>query len=280
MKKLVLILVVIILTVGMSLSLTACNNATTQGQLVNILAEHSHETFTYNVLDASNNVIGTYTVDLTKKNANDQFTFGNATIKVNEGILVESVLSVGVIEYKTGCYYDLIGGSNFMTPAYTYRVEKEDGNERINVQGVYDGATLDYTVAIKNGESKSSSIKCDSPYYDNNEFHQLLRGVTTFSSSFSFTFNTPIVSADEETSVSLTASCGSTETINFNGSDIECYKVFLSRSTTVAGISQTLYYAVDDYKVNGWPLTHILVKFVENGYTYQLTSASLLSLAV
>jgi len=279
MKKLALVLVLIVLT--LSFTLTGCNKASTQGQLVNILANHNHEVFTYDVSDSSG-VIGSYVVTLDKKASQDSFTFGdeNTTIKVNEGILAQAVLTVGTTTYNTGCYYDLISGSSFMTPAYTYRVKNVDGQETFKLFGKYDGTSLNYDKWINGGEKQSGTVTAESsPYYDNNEFHQLLRGVTTFSTSFSFSYAVPLVSETESTSVSLTAACSTTETLQFNGADVNCYKVVVSRSTKVAGTTQTLYYSVDDIKPSlsgtGWPITHALLKIVEGNITYTLKSASL-----
>lgn len=39
--------------------------------------------------------------------------------------------------------------------------------------------------------------------------------------------------------------------------------VKVSRSTQVAGSSETLFYAVDDLKLAGWSVKNVLVKFEE-----------------
>ena len=127
-----------------------------------------------------------------------------------------------------------------------------------------------------------------------------------------------MVNATEQTSASLTLSVSGTENIsglefdsvgrNEEGAEIasettslECYKATLSRSTTVAGASQTLYYTVapvyaavneagDDTLVstydNGWwALPHVLAAIVEpyndadgnaQTVTYTLTDISLI----
>ena len=64
---------------------------------------------------------------------------------------------------------------------------------------------------------------------------------------------------------------------------IECYKTYVSRSTEVAGISQTLYYASSDILISGWAMKHVLVKIEEpfkkdnvtNLMTYELKTATL-----
>ena len=102
----------------------------------------------------------------------------------------------------------------------------------------------------------------------------------------------PLVSATEAGSVTLTTRAdgktnvktpytASSEKYSDNG--IECYKVYVSRATEVAGVSQTLYYAASDVLFNGWAMRHVLVKIEEpfkkdgstNMMTYELKTATL-----
>ena len=171
-----------------------------------------------------------------------------------------------------------------------------NGKEFFRMDGTYNGSSLAYTLTA-NGESKSGNIGLNSPYYDNNEFHQSLRGISTFGTSFSFSFNTAVVNASEQTSISLTLSVNGTETVSDlpfpsvskdgDGNEVQnqttalnCYRTTLSRSTTVTGAAQTLYYTVDpvyaaineegtdtligtSYDDSKWQLPHVLVRIVE-----------------
>ena len=53
------------------------------------------------------------------------------------------------------------------------------------------------------------------------------------------------------------------ENTPFKNDGVECHKVIISRSTEVAGSTQTLYYSVNDIKIKGWPIKHALIKIVE-----------------
>ena len=303
MKKVILTISVMLIAVIACLSMTACNNtATTQGQLRNILSDHNNETFVYDVFakDSDGNKVegydGTYTVTLKAySNGSSISDFGSADTKLENlsaGVLVKGLLTVGTQTYDTGCYFNLINGSSYMVPAYSYRVQKDGENETLRVFGSYDGKKYSYTRTV-NGEKSEGTVEAGSAtYYDNNEFHQSLRTITTFSDSLSFGFSMPLVSATEASSVSLTAKVNGKTKVKtaftesnekYAAEGIECYKTDVSRTTQVAGISQTLYYAEKEVLINGWAMEHVLVKieepFKKDGKTcymnYELKTATL-----
>ncbi len=303
MKKVILSISVMLIALIACLSMTACNNtATTQGQLRNILSDHNNETFVYDVFakDSGGSKVegydGTYTVTLKAYSDGSSISdFGSADTKLENlaaGVLVKGLLTVGTQTYDTGCYFTLINGSSYMVPAYSYRVQKDGEKETLRVFGSYNGKKYSYTRTV-NGEKSEGTIEADSTvYYDNNEFHQALRTITTFSDSLSFGFSVPLVSATEASAVSLTAKVNGKAKVQtaFTASDeqysaegIECYKTNVSRATQVAGISQTLYYATGDVLINGWGMKHVLVKieepFKKDGKTfymnYELKTAEL-----
>ena len=256
----------------LAVTFAACNNATTQGQLVDAWKEgRPYERYTYSVNDSAyDGVEGTYVSEIfyhaayNAETAPEKVTVGDSTFEQHEGYLIRSTLEA-TLDGKahlivTECYFSLTDGSSYLLPSATFRSESVDGNEVLRMNGTYSGNSLSYTLKTADGEKKGS-IGLGSVFYDNNEFHQSLRGVSTFSTSFSFGFSTAVVNATEQTSASLTLSVSGTENIsglefdsvgrNEEGAEIasettslECYKATLSRSTTVAGASQTLYYTV------------------------------------
>ncbi len=269
-KLIIFVLAILVLSV-IGLSLVACNRATTQGQLSNFLVDHAEEVFVYDVKNELTNETGTYTVNVKMHETGSTINCPDPISNVSKGVLVESVLLIGTTEYKTGCFFNIVNGTSLMTPKYTYRIQKENGVETFSMKGSYDGANFSYEKNVNN-ELNNGNIKLKGTYYDNNEFHQSLRTVTTFSNSFSFSFVVPLVSPSENASVSLTAKCSQTayvktpftETIDpENG--VNCYNVRISRSTKVAGIDQSLYYATDDLKAENstFKFKNVLVKFYE-----------------
>ncbi len=303
MKKVILTISVMLVALVACLSMTACNNtAPTQGQLRNILSDHNNETFVYDVFakGSDGNKVegydGTYTVTLKAYSDGSTISnFGSQDTKLENlsaGVLVKGLLTVGTQTYDTGCYFTLINGSSYMVPAYSYRVQKDGENETLRVFGSYNGKKYSYTRTV-NGEKSEGTIEAGgTTYYDNNEFHQALRTITTFSDSLSFKFFVPLVSATEATSIELTANVnGKTKVITaftennekYAAEGIECYKTSVSRATQVAGISQTLYYAEKEVLINGWAMEHVLVKieepFKKDGKTfymnYELKTAEL-----
>ena len=313
MKKFVSLLTVVIVAAVLAVALAACNNATTQGQLVDAWKNaRPYQRYTYSVTDSAfEGSEGEYVSVITYHKAYnadenspaynpDRVIIGGRTIEQREGYLISNTLHIklGRFEYHyvTECYFILTDGSNYLLPYATHRSEKVNGDVVFSMDGTYNGSSLAYTITA-NGESKSGNIGLNSPYYDNNEFHQSLRGISTFGTSFSFSFNTAVVSASEQTSISLTLSVNGTETVSDlpfpsvskdgDGNEVQnqttalnCYHTTLSRSTTVTGAAQTLYYTVDpvyaaineegtdtlistSYDDSKWQLPHVLVRIVE-----------------
>lgn len=271
----------------MALAFVSCSRATTQGQLSNFLIDHSEENFVYDVTNELTNEKGTYTVNVKKYPSGSAISCPDVIENVSSGVLVSSTLLIGDVEYKTGCYFNIVNGTSLMTPAYTYRIQKENGNETFRMTGNYSGANFHYSKSVA-GETSEGSIKLSGTYFDNNEFHQSLRTVSTFSTSFSFSFAVPLVSASENTSVSLTASCSKTAFVKteytngieaYKENGIECYNVRIARSTKVSGLDQSLYYAKEPMKPSNsdFKMANVLVKFYEpitaDGSTYYVVYA-------
>lgn len=303
MKKVILIISVMLVATIACLSMTACNNtATTQGQLRNILSDHNNESFEYDVFaknangDKVDGYDGTYVVTLKAYSDGSQIeNFGSSSTtleNLSAGVFVKGVLNVGTQSYETGCYFKLIDGSSYMVPAYSYRVQKDGETETLRVFGSYDGKKFSYTRTF-DGKTDEGVVEAgNATFYDNNEFHQSLRTITTFTDSLSFAFAVPLVSATEATSVGITATVNGKTDVktaftesreDYQEKGIACYKTYISRSTQVAGISQTLYYATSDVNINGWNMKHVLVKieepFKKDGstltMTYELKTATL-----
>lgn len=306
MKKIVLSLMLIALVCVCAVSFAACNNATPQGQLAN-LWRNNGEYFVYDVTDTSSGetITGSYTVSIKPYDADSDIEdFGGKKLSnVKRGVYVNGRLEINGELYETGCYFEIINGGNFMVPAHTYRVKSVGDAEIMKMSGSYSGNTLNYTLK-KDGQVSEGSLSANSPYYDNHEFHQSLRTLTTMSSNFSFSFNVPVV-WNQIATVNLTAACKGvekiknafTDTYEKNVTDengvpapqkiyaengIECFKTDIVYSTKVPGSAQTLYYATSDITVNGWPITHALVRMVEpagtGAVTYNLKTASITNL--
>ncbi len=273
MKKTVLIIFVVAMVAVLGVGLTACNNATPQGQLANLLTDHNHETFVYDVVNTKDNSTGVYTVNLDAFNKDATVEFGNRTLEnVQKGIRVQGELVFGNTKYVMGCYYNLVSGTSFMTPAYSFRTVTVDGTQTFSMQGRYVGGSFECERYIGE-DTLLNSVKASGTVFDNNQFQQVLRSVTTFGSGLTLSFTTPIASATTVTTASLTANCSSTAKIKDTGytdsvedlkeEGIDCYVVYISRATEVKGMSQTLYYAVDNIKVQGWSMKNVLVRIVE-----------------
>ncbi len=277
MKKVILSISIIVMTLAIGLGLTACNNATAQGQLANILGDHYHETFVYDVTNSHDDETGVYTVKLDFFPKGSTVTnFGAATLSdVDKGILVSGELVHGKYTYKSGCYYRITGGTNLMVPYASYRIQTENGVQTFAVQGKYEGGAFKYDKTVGE-ETKKGELGASGLVFDNNQIQQVLRSATTFSSGLSMSFSTPIVAVkDENTAVAkLTASGRSatekvkvpyTEGIDeFKEDGIPCYRVSLSRTTAISSIGQTYFYAANDltYETT-WGMKHVLIKAIE-----------------
>jgi len=278
-RKLIVSIITIMVIVGAIFALSACNRtASPQGQLANFLIDHQKEHFVYDV-SIGDDLIGTYSVTVTLCKSGETINFPIAIENAKKGVLVESVLDVTKdgkhSVYSTGCYFSLVNGSSLMVPSHTYRKQEEDGVQTFFMTGTYEGSTFKYERKIGE-ETSNGSFKLSGTYFDNNEFQQSLRTVSTFSTGFSMAFTTPLVSQSEAASVSLTASCSKVVKVktaytdsfeDYKETGVDCYKVTLSRSTKVAGVTQTLYFAAQNLKTtnnpDGFTMHNVLVEFHE-----------------
>jgi hypothetical protein len=279
-KRITLLILALVLVASLGLTLVACSNATVQDQLKNVW--RNYEKYTYEVdTDGDGTVDGDYSVEIVMHKAKTDIAFGeDATLSDRkEGFLVTGNLAVGGYTMTTQCFFEISGASGFLSPTNTYsKTVYENGTVVLNAE--FDGSNYRYHLS-DNGSVTEGSFEMTAPYYDNAEFHQVLRGAT-LSDSFSFSFNVPIAAPGEVTAVSLSAVISGTEQVAWtdkNDGDAvkatECFKTTLTRSTKVEGAAQELYYSKDNFTVNGWELPHVLVKIVENGVTYTLTGASI-----
>lgn len=298
-KSIILIVALISLVAIFGVMLSACNSATAQGQLRSVVSfrTHSQETLVYDVVDeADPEYKGTYTVTLTAHHKGEAIKLGSRTYEgndVQDGILIDGTLSYKDHLEQFGCYYKLVSGSTYMAPSYTYRLEKDaSGTTVFEMQGTYNSKSLDVERTYGNDAPQRSSLGFSSSVYDNNQFQQVLRSVTTFSSGIAMSFSTPVATKNSlfvaTTSVSGNNSVKvkndfTASTDEFKEEGVSCIEVALSRSTEVNGASQLLYYALDSVKVNGWEIVCPLMKIVEpyksNGkilkVTYSLKSISI-----
>lgn len=307
MKKLVMLFALIAVIGAVAGVLVACSNATTEQQLENVW--RSHEKYTYKVeyKDATGaDVTGTYVNEITGYKSGSPVQVGASVLpSAGAGYLVTGTLNAGDTVIDTACYFELSKGNVFLVPVATYRKETKGGEVTFELNGSYDGTTLNYT-GKDAGKDIKGSVSLSSPYYDNAQFHQTLRGVGgQMSGSFSFSFKLALVTPAEQSAITVTAAVSETVSVATGIADgdsvlsFDCYKTRISRSTTISGESQYLYYATAPIKcvVNdggdtsivtgdgaGWDLTNVLVK-MEEPYkaadgsvawvTYTLTDISL-----
>ncbi|MCM1306756.1 MAG: hypothetical protein NC037_05820 [Bacteroides sp.] len=291
MKKIILTLLIAVMVAVLGIGLSACNSATPQGQLHDLLFDYEHEEFEYDVkiYDVKNSTYnserGTYFARHDKFKKGEEVAFGSRTLSnVSEGIRVTGELIYGDTVYEMGCYYTLTSGTSYMVPAYSFMTVSENGETTYEMQGTYNGGTFECERKFGDGDPQTQSVKMSGTVWDNNQFQQILRALpsSTFSSGLSISFNTPIANAYEFGSATLTASGSSkvfVKDIPYTNVDddlkengLECYQISLSRSTEIKKtMTHTLYYAVNDIK---WKMKNALVKIVEpfkddNGQTFE-----------
>lgn len=282
MKKIILSLLIVVMAVVLGVGLTACNRATPQGQLSDLLFNHDHETFEYSVkiYDVRNSSYGqesgTYIAKLDAFKKGAAVAFGSRTLSsVDDGIRVTGELAYGKTQYKTGCYYTLVSGMSYMVPAYSFMTVIEDGVTTYDMQGSYSGSTFECERKFAGEEATKKSVKLSGTVWDNNQIQQILRAIpsSAFAGGMNLSFSTAIANAHEFGSALLTAEGKSTAHVKVPYTDtvddlkengINCYRITLSRSTQIKRtMTHTLYYAVDEVKFNGWGMKNILVKMVE-----------------
>lgn len=287
MKKFLLVVTLIAVVGAVAGVLVACSNATTEQQLENVWK--SYEKYTYDVQykDAQGaDATGTYVSEIVGYKSGSSVSVGTAVLpSAGAGYLVTGKMTAGDTVIETACYFELSKGNVYLIPVATYRKETVGDSVALELSGSYDGSNLNYTGKGADGADIKGSVSLSSPYYDNAQFHQSLRGVgSQMSSSFSFSFKVALLTATEQSAVTLTASVTEKVTVETGVSNgegklsLECYKTKISRSTTISGESQYLYYATAPVKCVvgndgntsivtgddlGWNLTNVLVKIEE-----------------
>ena len=110
MKKLSLLVIAIILVLGMTFGLSACNNATTEGQLENIFFDYQgtgSEIYTSDVVNSANNATGTYKITIKTYPKNESVTVGDYTLTEHgAGYLVTDELDMSDgYKSKATCFF-------------------------------------------------------------------------------------------------------------------------------------------------------------------------------
>lgn len=258
MKKIALIILTIVLVATMMLAFTGCASATIQDQLGDIW--RPYEKYVYTV--DGDGETGTYTVEI-KRNSASTITIGDMTVEnVKEGYIITGLLEIADKTYESACYMQKTNGSSLFVPIATYT--KRPGAEAgytTTIKGKYEGKNFNYTIS-EYGAPKEETIALKTPYYDNNQIHQLLRAVNSLGTNFSFNFYVPV--ADEGELAQTSASCSATADITWgDDTTTQCNKVILARQTKVTGASHELYYATKPIKINGYDLKNVLIRFKE-----------------
>ncbi len=291
MKKLGLSLLLILVICAVAFGATACNRATTEGQIENVffnLQNGVTESYEYDVTNSSNGATGTYKATIKYYTAGQEVILSdyNKVTDCGKGYLFTSELTMSDgYTSKTSCYFliSAVSGvtSTFLKPVASYKKVTGSNND-FTEYGSYSGKDYNYTLITS--ETKEGSVTVGTKFYDNNEFHNSLRGVSKdiFNSGFTLSFNVPVVTADEQAAASITAKSDGKDNITTNVLDgdnnktvYESYAVNLSRSTKVAGSTQKIWYAKDDVSCNGFYITHLITQIVEGSVTYTLKSFAL-----
>ena len=291
MKKLGLSLLLILVVCAVAFGATACNRATTEGQIENVffnLQNGATESYTYDVTNSSNSATGTYKTTIKYFTAGQEVVLSdyNKVTDCGKGYLFTSELTMSDgYSSKTACYFlvSAVSGvtSTFLKPVASYKKVTGSSND-FTEYGSYSGKDYNYTL-ITSG-TKEGHVTVGVKVYDNNEFHNSLRGVNNsiFGSGFSLSFNVPVVTADEQAFASITAKSDGTTNITTNVLDAdsnkvsyESYAINISRSTKVAGSSQKIWYAKNDVEFNGFKIRHMITQIVEGSVTYTLKSFAL-----
>ena len=153
-----------------------------------------------------------------------------------------------------------------MQPVASYTIHYENDKETFRLNATYSTKYYDYTRTVNGGEPETGRLKISGTVFDNNEFHQLLRTISTYSSGLTLAYKMPLVTAKEVVVADITAmSSTTTKKIStpysaslldnegaprFENGEVDCYEVVISRSTQVAGSTQKLYYAVPNIGIN------------------------------
>ena len=199
------------------------------------------------------------------------------------GHVIKTYLDIDGTQIESTCFFVNVSSNSFYVPRSSFRKVTVDETESYRVQINYTSSGAKYTLSENGKAKKTGTLEISSPFYDNTEFYTMLRGASTMGTAFSMSYGVAIVAPNEIAVATLSASCTSTETLSapekaFKDGKVSCYKTTVTRSTTVAGINYTVYYATSSVtSINGSAVRSIvrpIVKIVEGDVVYTLSDIS------
>ncbi|MBO4538957.1 MAG: hypothetical protein J5781_01660, partial [Clostridia bacterium] len=244
MKKILLITVIVLASLAMVLSLSACNSRNAKITVEPCWADN--ETLVYSIYDANNNVapkVGTLTIEL-KANVGDdaktllyneeERSYPSANVRVRESLSRENEFQIETTILASD--YTVLATNKVYTDLNT-----ADGNDSYTLQSYHDGNNYVYRVFYADGrEGKSGKIKVGSSNYTDNEF--LYYYVRCYKTD-SVPSKTKIADPINNKAVEVSCSNGGTVTVQTEIQDtakkihgtVSCNKVTISLTDTPKG---------------------------------------------
>ncbi len=283
MKKILLVTVVVLASLAMALSLSACSGRNAKITVEPCWADS--ETLIYTIHDNDNTVtsaVGTLTVQLSanigdeKKKLvynGEEKTYSSASVCVRETLLQENVCQIETTILASD--YNVLATNKVYTDK-----NLSDGDDSYTLESYHDGNNYVYRITYVDGrEGKSGKIKVGSSNYTDNEFlYYYVRCYKTDSVPSKTKIADPFSGKAVEVACS---NVGSTtvrteiEDVNkkINGT-VNCNKVNIRLADTPTGRGIEVYYLTDDEAnaagTYGLMSRKFPAKIVENNISYVL----------
>ncbi len=280
MKKILLITVIVLASLAMVLSLSACTGRNAKITVEPCWADN--ETLVYSIYDANNNVapkVGTLTIELKANIGDDAKTLqynGEDKSYSSANVRVRESLSKG-----NDCLIETTVLASDYTVLATNKVytDLRDANKSYTLQSYHDGSNYVYRIAYADGQVESGKIKVGGSNYTDNEF--LYYYVRCYKTD-SVPSKTKIGDPFSDQAIEVSCSNGGTVTVPTEIQDttkkihgaVSCNKVTISLTDTPKGSGITVFYMTDSDEnaagTYGLMSRKFPAKIIENNISYVL----------
>jgi hypothetical protein len=273
MKKTFYLSALIVLTLALAFSFSACSATPVEKRMT--AAWGPYERLTYDVIE-DGEIIGSYvsTIESIENIGGIPLKINGVQISFTAGYLIKTELTIG----NTKCYGEVfihkINNNQIFRPEASLFKKEVDGEITESTYIKYENGSAKVTAA-KNGDTQNYDVKLKSVFFDNLSIYYVLRAMPFEEGAASLTFLVPL---SDGSAAKMTASTSAAAPLSgigasayFSGAEsVDAYLTSLSRSTFVPGVSYYVRFAKPNAAADGAEVKKAPLKIIENTVTYML----------
>lgn len=276
MKKLLLVLMVLVLTISFS-CLVACSSLNQLNMLS--MGWLDYEKYTYNVYEKdgeSNTLIGS--MDYIFERVDGKITINEKEFDVTKSATVSYKITVTEGEFKNSTLEAIVLFDSNLFPIASYKKYNcSDSTYSYTSFADYSdsGKNGTYTYIDGDGKESSNNFKKTNTY-DNDSLYTLIRASVFDVDSYSLTMSVPDKATFNLRTVQVAKYADTKITIDYSEDEYACTKIATAMSSDIdTSPTHVLYYATSPIKVDGKDIVKPLIKIEEGNYHYVLKDISI-----